>query len=53
MKFPSERSCCGLIRAITRLNGDQTNQGRQLLMDPHRPHLYRVRLYSLIPEGRH
>lgn len=30
-----------------RLNGDQTNQGRQLLMDPHRPHIYRVRLYAV------
>jgi hypothetical protein len=30
-----------------RLNGDQTNQGRQLLMDAHRPHIYRVRLYSI------
>lgn len=30
-----------------RLNGDQTNQGRQLLMDPHRQHIYRVRLYSI------
>lgn len=30
-----------------RLNGDQTNQGRQLLLDPHRPHIYRVRLYSI------
>ncbi len=30
-----------------RLNGDQTNQGRQLLMDPHEPHIYRVRLYSV------
>lgn len=30
-----------------RLNGDQTNQGRQLQMDPHRPHIYRVRLYSI------
>jgi beta-galactosidase GanA len=30
-----------------RLNGDQTNQGRQLLMDPQQPHIYRVRLYSL------
>lgn len=30
-----------------RLNGDQTNQGRQLLMDPYRPHIYRVRLYSI------
>jgi len=30
-----------------RLNGDQTNQGRQLLLDPHRPHIYRVRLYTI------
>jgi hypothetical protein len=30
-----------------RLNGDQTNQGRQLLMDPHLPQIYRVRLYSV------
>jgi beta-galactosidase GanA len=34
-----------------RLNGDQTNQGRQLLLDPHQPHIYRVRLYS-IPQER-
>ncbi len=33
-----------------RLNGDQTNQGRQLLLDPHRPEIYRVRLYSINPE---
>jgi beta-galactosidase GanA len=33
-----------------RLNGDQTNQGRQLLLDPHREHMYRVRLYSITPE---
>ncbi len=33
-----------------RLNGDQTNQGRQLLLDPHRPETYRVRLYSITPE---
>ena len=33
-----------------RLNGDQTNQGRQLLLDPHRQHIYRVRLYSITPE---
>lgn len=33
------------------LNGDQTNQGRQLLMDAKRPHIYRVRLYS-IASGR-
>ena len=30
-----------------RLNGDQTNQGRQLMLDPHRPHIYRLRLYSI------
>jgi Domain of unknown function (DUF5597)/Beta-galactosidase len=29
-----------------RLNGDQTNQGRELLMDAHTMQLYRVRLYS-------
>lgn len=32
------------------LNGDQTNQGRQLLMDAKRPHIYRVRLYSMPSE---
>jgi hypothetical protein len=37
----------------TRLNGDQTNQGRQLLMDPRRQRIYRVRLYSIIPDERH
>ena len=30
-----------------RLNGDQTNQGRQLMLDPHQPHIYRLRLYSI------
>jgi len=30
-----------------RLNGDQTNQGRQLVLDPHRQHIYRLRLYSV------
>ncbi|MGH8298721.1 MAG: DUF5597 domain-containing protein [Steroidobacteraceae bacterium] len=29
-----------------RLNGDQSNQGRELLMDAHAIHLYRVRLYN-------
>jgi len=33
-----------------RLNGDQSNQGRQLLLDPHEPHIYRVRLYSIAPQ---
>ena len=36
-----------------RLNGDQTNQGRQLLMDAHRPRIYRVRLYSILTEQSH
>ena len=36
-----------------RLNGDQTNQGRQLLMEAKRPHVYRVRLYALPSEGEH
>ena len=35
-----------------RLNGDQTNQGRQLLLDPHQPHIYRVRLYSMLAVPR-
>ena len=35
-----------------RLNGDQTNEGRQLLLDPHQQHIYRVRLYSSIAESR-
>jgi hypothetical protein len=36
-----------------RLNGDQTNQGRQLLLDPHRASIYRVRLYSIDAELGH
>jgi len=28
------------------MNGDQSDQGRGLLMDAHAIHLYRVRLYS-------
>ena len=28
------------------LNGDQSNQGRQLSMDPHRMRIYRVKLYA-------
>lgn len=35
------------------LNGDQTNQGRQLLMDAKRPHIYRVRMYSIPSERGH
>jgi Domain of unknown function (DUF5597)/Beta-galactosidase len=30
-----------------RLNGDQTDQGRRLLLDPHTPHIFRVRLYTI------
>jgi beta-galactosidase GanA len=33
-----------------RLNGDQTDQGRQLLLDPHQLHFYHVRLYSMSAE---
>lgn len=32
---------------VKRLNGDQSNQGRQLTLDPHAVHLYRLRLYSI------
>ena len=35
-----------------RLNGDQSNQGRQLLMDPHQHRIYRVRLYAIPSEPR-
>ena len=33
-------------QTLRRLNGDQSNQGRQLSMSPRRPQLYRVVLYS-------
>lgn len=32
---------------LRRLNGDQNNQGRQLQMDPHQVHIYRVVLYAI------
>ena len=32
---------------LRRLNGDQSNQGRQLMMDPKRFHIYRVRLNAI------
>ena len=35
----------GQWKTERRLNGDQTNQGRQVLLDPHEPHIYRVWLY--------
>jgi len=34
---------------IARLNGDQTNQGRQLTMDSHNVRIYRIRLYAAVP----
>ncbi len=36
----------GPWRTNWRLNGDQSNQGRQLLMDAHHVHVYRVVLYA-------
>ncbi|MGC1424589.1 MAG: DUF5597 domain-containing protein [Terracidiphilus sp.] len=30
-----------------RLNGDQSNQGRQLSMDPHQMRIYHVKLYAV------
>jgi hypothetical protein len=33
-------------KVLARLNGDQSNQGRQLSMDPHDVKIYRVRLYA-------
>jgi beta-galactosidase GanA len=35
-----------------RLNGDQTNQGRQLMLDPRQVQIYRVRLYSIPREQK-
>lgn len=32
--------------ATARLNGDQSNQGRQINMDPHQVRVYRLRLYA-------
>jgi hypothetical protein len=37
----------GQWKTARRLNGDQTNQGRQLLLDPREPDIFRVRLYSV------
>ncbi|MGA2650483.1 MAG: DUF5597 domain-containing protein [Terracidiphilus sp.] len=36
----------GAWTTLRRLNGDQTNQGRQLSLAPHQVHTYRVILYS-------
>lgn len=37
----------GQWKVERRLNGDQTNQGRELLLNAHRPAIYRVKLYSI------
>lgn len=37
----------GAWTVVRRLNGDQNNQGRQLQMDPHQVHIYRVVLYAI------
>ena len=37
----------GQWKVERRLNGDQTNQGRQLMLDPHEHRIFRVRLYSI------
>jgi hypothetical protein len=34
-------------QTLRRLNGDQSNQGRQLMMDPHNAHVYRVRVHAI------
>lgn len=33
-------------KVMARLNGDQSNQGRQLTMDPHKVKIYRLRMYT-------
>jgi Domain of unknown function (DUF5597)/Beta-galactosidase len=33
-------------KVTARLNGDQSNQGRQLSMDPHKVKIYRLRMYT-------
>jgi len=37
----------GKWTTIRHLNGDQSNQGRQLSMAPHEVHIYRVSLYAV------
>ncbi|HYK34469.1 DUF5597 domain-containing protein [Alloacidobacterium sp.] len=34
-------------KVVERENGDQSNQGRQLTMDPHQVRIYRLRLYAI------
>jgi hypothetical protein len=36
----------GVWTVAEQMNGDQSDQGRELLMDPHAIHLYRVKLYT-------
>ncbi|MGH8288856.1 MAG: DUF5597 domain-containing protein [Steroidobacteraceae bacterium] len=43
----------GQWRIEQRLNGDQSNQGRELLMDARAIHLYRIRLYSYPRDSQH
>ena len=40
------RGADGAWTTLRRLNGDQSNQGRQLSMDPHRMRIYHVTLYA-------
>ena len=40
------RGADGTWITLRRLNGDQSNQGRQLSMDPHRMRIYHVKLYA-------
>jgi beta-galactosidase GanA len=42
----------GQWKVERRLNGDQTNQGRELLLDAHRPAIYRVKLYTISSQPR-
>src|ERR1700679_1463760 len=40
--FPGVQTRCDTDpRSIPRPDGDQTNQGRELLLDPHQEHMYR------------
>lgn len=42
-----KRAQDGSWTVLRRLNGDQSNQGRSLQMDPHRVEIYRVVLYAI------
>lgn len=41
------READGTWTTLRRLNGDQSNQGRELSMDPHRMRIYHVKLYAV------